>query len=101
MTATLAKPATPLHVDRQALLLALERVARVINARSCKPILQGVRLEACDGQLQLAATDLDVSIITNVAAIGELPRCVVSCTELTKRVNPCAARSLCHRRLCP
>jgi DNA polymerase-3 subunit beta len=95
MTATLAKPATPLHVDRQALLLALERVARVINARSCKPILQGVRLEACDGQLQLAATDLDVSIITNVAAIGELPRCVVSCTELTKRVKASKTSDCC------
>jgi DNA polymerase-3 subunit beta len=76
-----------LLADRKALLHALERVGRVVPNNGSKPILQGVRLEAADGTLRLTATDLDVSLTTLVEVDGELPACLVSCQELTRRLK--------------
>ncbi|MHC4093316.1 MAG: hypothetical protein ACYSVY_24105, partial [Planctomycetota bacterium] len=75
----------PVRVDRRRLLTALQRVGRVVPNNTCKPILQGVRLQASDGSLRLSATDLDVSISIVVEAEGTLPSCLVSCHELTRR----------------
>jgi DNA polymerase-3 subunit beta len=87
VTTALAEPTTALQVDRKALLLALSRVERIAVQRSPKPILRGVRLHAQNGQLFLAATDLDVSISTRIAASDDLPPCVVPCQELTRRIK--------------
>ena len=77
----------PLFADRKALLHALGRVGRVVPNNGSKPILQGVRVEAADGALRLTATDLDVSLTTLVEVDGELPACLVSCQELTRRLK--------------
>ena len=84
---TARRKSGPLLADRKALLNALERVGRVVPRNGCKPILQGVRLEASDGTLRLTATDLDVSLTTLVEVDGELPACLVSCQELTRRLK--------------
>ncbi|MCH7814482.1 MAG: hypothetical protein IID40_10735, partial [Planctomycetes bacterium] len=82
-----AKGASTVRVDRKELLTALQRVGRIVPKHSVKPILQGVRLEADDGELHLNATDLDVSLVTSVPAEGSLTPCLVSATELTRRLK--------------
>ena len=79
--------AAPLLADRKALLCALQRVGRVVPKNGCRPILQTVRLEASDGALRLSSTDLDVSLTTLVEVEGEIPACLVSCPELTRRTR--------------
>jgi DNA polymerase-3 subunit beta len=74
-------------IDRKQLIAALDRVRHVVPTRFPKPILTGVRLEASDGSLFLAATDGEMKLFTSVAAEGQLPRCVVSCAELVRRVK--------------
>jgi DNA polymerase-3 subunit beta len=54
------------RADRRELLEALSHVASIVPAKSPKPILQNVMLTAMENQLQLAATDLDVSISYNM-----------------------------------
>jgi DNA polymerase-3 subunit beta len=46
-----------------------------------------VRLHAQNGRLVLAASDLDVSIVTRIAASDDLPPCVVPCQELNRRIK--------------
>ena len=48
--------------DREQLLHAYQTVSSVAPARSPKPILQNVKLEAGDGGVFLSATDLEVGI---------------------------------------
>lgn len=84
---TLAEMTTNLTLDRKQLAAALDRVKSVIPSRTAKPILQGVRLHAADGELQLAATDLDVSVVVCVPVEADLPVCVVPCGELVRRVK--------------
>ncbi len=79
--------AGPLLADRKALLCALQRVGRVVPKNGFRPILQTVRLEASDGALRLSSTDLDVSLTTLVEVEGEIPTCLVSCQELTRRTR--------------
>ena len=62
-------------LDRKLFLAALNKVNRVVPARTVKPILQGVHLMATDGELQLRATDLDVSVLVRVSADGNLSAC--------------------------
>jgi DNA polymerase III sliding clamp (beta) subunit (PCNA family) len=93
VTTALAEPTTALQVDRKALLLALSRVERIAVQRSPKPILRGVRLHAQNGKLFLAATDLDVSIVTRIAASDDLPPCVVPCQELNAGSRPARLRT--------
>jgi DNA polymerase III sliding clamp (beta) subunit (PCNA family) len=64
-----------LHVDRKKLLTALTRVGWVTPNHTYKPVLQGVRLEASDGQLRLSATDTEVSLSTTLEAEGDLLPC--------------------------
>ncbi len=74
-------------LGRKALLAALDRVRAVVPARFSKPILTGIRLDASDGWLHLAATDGEIKLFTQVEAEGHLPPCVVSCAELVRRVK--------------
>jgi DNA polymerase-3 subunit beta len=85
--ATHATGTTSLCLDRKGLLLALQYVQAVIPSRSCKPIFTGVRLQATDGQLHIAATDGEVSLTTSITTDGELPVCVVPCAELIRRLK--------------
>ena len=85
-TATVSH-ASQVTVDRKQFLAALDRVRAVVPARCPKPILTGVRLESADGMLQLSATDGEIKLFTQIEAEGHLPGCVVSCTELVRRVK--------------
>lgn len=55
-------------VDQAALLKALTAARRAVAARSTLPILCGVLLEARDGTLRVAATDLQIAIDGEIAA---------------------------------
>jgi len=57
-----------LTVNRDALLDALTQVQSVVSARSTIPVLSNVLLRAGDGKLELATTDLEVSVSTEVPA---------------------------------
>ncbi|MDZ7372981.1 MAG: DNA polymerase III subunit beta [candidate division KSB1 bacterium] len=59
--------------DRSLLLNALQRVYGVIPSRSTLPLLQNLLLTASDGQLELAGTDLEVSVRTRVELDVEEP----------------------------
>src|SRR5882724_3306360 len=48
--------------DRAALVEAVNIVGSVVVSRTPTPVLQCVKLSAADGQLTLAATDLEVGI---------------------------------------
>ena len=86
-TTVAAPPTNRVRVDRRRFLAALDRVRAVVPARFPKPILTGVRLEASDGHLYLAATDGEMKLFTQVGAEGYLPPCVASCAELVRRVK--------------
>jgi hypothetical protein len=94
-----------LHVDRKKFLTALTRIGWVTPNHTYKPVLQGVRLEASDGKLRLSATDAEVSLSTTFDAEGDLPRCLVSCPELTKRLKAgilrCPPSRTAKRSRCP
>ena len=62
------KKASTVHLRRDELLTALQRVSRIVPKHFIKPILQGVRLEATEGELRLGATDLEVSLTTVIGA---------------------------------
>ena len=48
--------------NRDQLLAAFQTAATVAAARTSKPILQNVKMEALDGKVSLTATDLEVGI---------------------------------------
>ena len=52
--------------DRAALVDAVNLVGSVVVSRSPQPVLQCIKLTATDGQLTLAATDLEVGLRLNV-----------------------------------
>ena len=57
-----ANQAMKISCDREQLLQAFQTVATVAPARSPKPILQNVKLEATEGGAMLSATDLEIGI---------------------------------------
>jgi len=57
-----------LTIERATLLKALAHVQSVVERRNTIPILANVLLEARDGNLSLAATDMDLAIVERVAA---------------------------------
>ncbi|MHC4661148.1 MAG: DNA polymerase III subunit beta [Planctomycetota bacterium] len=80
---------TKWKVDRKEFLEALANVATVVPAKSTKPILQNVKLKAQDNYLEMAATDLDVSVRYNIERVevvrpGEV---VVSAQKLLSIVH--------------
>ena len=59
-------------IERAALLKSLAHVQSVVERRNTIPILANVLLVAGDGKLGLTATDMDLTIVEDVAAeIGE------------------------------
>ena len=56
--------------DREQLLQAFQTAAAVAPARSPKPILQNVKLEATKEGVILMATDLEVGIRHAVQGVG-------------------------------
>src|SRR5438477_11674028 len=53
---------------KDALAQALGVVARALSTRSSVQILSGILLEARDGDLQLAATDMELSLRASLSA---------------------------------
>ena len=58
-------------VARSELLDALSVVGKGMSARSTLPILSGILVSALDGEIQLQATDLEVSVRRSCAALIE------------------------------
>ena len=55
-------------IERAALLRSLGHVQSVVERRNTIPILSNVLLKASDGELSLAATDVDLEIVETVPA---------------------------------
>ena len=64
-------------VSRSELLDALSVVGKGMSARSTLPILSGILVSASEGEIQLQATDLEVSVRRSCAALIEDPGQVV------------------------
>jgi DNA polymerase III subunit beta len=62
-----------LTVGKAELQKELQLCQGVVEKRSTIPILSNVLLKAADGRLQIAATDLDVTILSSCAARVETP----------------------------
>lgn len=89
MTATEPKSQTRTRVklDRRTLVKALEKIACVIPRASTKPVLLCVRIEAKNGLLWLAGTNLETSLALTLPVSGDLPRCLVTCRDLLQRIK--------------
>lgn len=61
-----------LTIERSALLSALSHVQNVVERRTTVPILSNVLIEARDGVVSFAATDLDIEIIDGTNADVEV-----------------------------
>ena len=59
-----------LTIERSALLKALGHVQSVVERRNTIPILSNVLLKGADGKLALAATDMDLEMVSAVPAQG-------------------------------
>ena len=57
-----------LTIERAALLKALGHVQSVVERRNTIPILSNVLMEVDDGRLSLTATDMDLTVVEQVAA---------------------------------
>ena len=55
-------------ISKDSLLRELQSMQGVVEKKSTIPILSNVLLRAADGRLQIAATDLDVTILSSCAA---------------------------------
>lgn len=64
--------------ERDGLLEAVAFVSRAISTRATLPVLSGLRMEALDsGAVRLAATDLEITMQTEVAAAVDEPGRVI------------------------
>ena len=63
------RPAMKVRCPKEPLLAALQSAAAVVPARSPKPVLTNVKLEADKGTAILSATDLEVGIRTEVDGV--------------------------------
>ncbi len=61
-----------LEVDRDVLLAALRRVVDVVEARNTIPILSNLLIDAKDGEITIAGTDLDIQVSARAPATGDL-----------------------------
>ena len=66
-----------LTCDRDEFVARLSTVSRAVSTRSAVQVLSGVRLTAAEGVLELAATDMEVSLRATVAATVEAGGAVV------------------------
>ena len=55
-------------VEREALLRHLQTAGRGVSTRSSIQVLAGIRIAASEGELHLAATDMELSVRTRLAA---------------------------------
>lgn len=80
---------------------ALAAVARIVPSRSIRPVLSSVLLEARDGHLALAATDLETAAVTTIpASIDEEGRAAVPARYLTEMMRRIPAGTLsCEAKL--
>ena len=62
-----------LTIERAALLKSLAHVQSVVERRNTIPILSNVLLQASDGKLAFTATDMDLTIVEEVAAKVDEP----------------------------
>ena len=70
-------------IDRGGLLKALTHVQSVVERRNTIPILANVLMRADDGVVELAATDMDISVIEKVSAdVGQQGATTVSAHTL-------------------
>lgn len=79
-----------LTIERAALLKALNHVQSVVERRNTIPILANVLLDARDGQLRFAATDLDIEIsdiaMADVARPGAITAPAHTLYEIVKKL---------------
>ena len=71
-------------IDRGGLLKALTHVQSVVERRNTIPILANVLLRADNGVVELAATDMDISVVEKVSAevghcLGHAARLILKC----------------------
>lgn len=60
-----------LNCEQQVLTKALNIVSRAVSTRTTIPVLKGILLKAYDHKLYLSASDMDISIETNIDAVVE------------------------------
>jgi DNA polymerase-3 subunit beta len=65
-----------ISIDQSSLSRALRLITRVTPTRTTLPILQAVRLESQPGHLTMTATDLELGVVTSVAADVTTPSCI-------------------------
>ena len=66
-----------LTCDRDAFVARLATVSRAVSVRSAVQVLSGIRLTAADGSLELAATDMEVSLRATLPASVETEGSIV------------------------
>lgn len=81
--------------NREALQEALRSVTSVVPVRSTKPILENVHMTAAGGVLELAATDLEITIRTSLdVGIEEEGEVVVPARRLADSVRNLASEKV-------
>jgi hypothetical protein len=86
---------------RDELTQALGVVSRAVSTRTAVQVLLGVRLQAEDGRLHLAATDMELSLRASIEG-GQQPvasRAAVAQLEEVRRVGPEAGEQPRHERV--
>lgn len=77
-------------IDQNDLLFAIQNAARAVPVRTTLPALSGILVETMDGQLKLAASDLELGIECHVPARVEQAGAVVLparyLTEIIRRI---------------
>ena len=73
------------ELDRKELLQAVQRASRAVTNRATLPILGGVRITA-NGKLEIAATDLETTIVTAIGCDTATDGSVVVPTKLFAEV---------------
>ena len=62
-----------LKIERDELLRGLSRIQAIVERRGTLPILANVLIDAADGRVRLAATDLEVGVVSGHEADVEAP----------------------------
>jgi DNA polymerase-3 subunit beta len=89
-----------LTCERDELVRQLSVVSRALSMRSTVQILSGILLDAADGQLSLAATDMELSLQTSLeASVDEAGKVVIPGRLLVElaRLLPDSEVSISHR----
>lgn len=77
-------------INHSQLTPALSVLARIVPSRSVRPILSSILIQARDGHLTLAATDLETAVVTTVPAlVNEEGRAAIPSrylSDLVKRI---------------